>query len=248
MTILSDIADAADELTDPRELVIPIFAYDGNRNRKKVGEHRIRHTALLQYLADVAVPGRSEANGPAGTPRSRPPVNLDAVSKYAAIQIGAVKWCWALRIEPRVTDASYYDLEATIRGLVGAASSAVSDQQAELLVELRRWRRWAAVATGFEEPARTLRAPCPVVDCGAMGSLRIWAGERSGVAVTEAWCEECGTRWTDTAQLQSLASVAVAYERAQRAEAVAARARARAAAAADTERRRHAHASSIQAS
>lgn len=218
--MVQDIADIADQLLHTRELVVPVYGWTGQRNRTRTGEHRVRHASLLDELAAAAFPGQGDHGRAAAV--SRPPVNLDAVSKYLTIQLGVVRLSNLLDLDLRDT------LTASISGIVGASATTTSDLQAEVLREIRRWRRWAAIAVGWESPPRPLTAPCPVEDCNTMGSLRMWAGDRNGTMVKEAWCETCGTRWTDEGALINLAKLAAAYDEASKAEAAAARARARA--------------------
>jgi hypothetical protein len=85
-------------------------------------------------------------------------VNLEAVSRFAVIEIGAVRLLWSLRVEVRDTVAS------NVRALVGAAGDADSDSQAFILAELQRWRHWAATLTGWVTPPFRPHVPCPVCD------------------------------------------------------------------------------------
>lgn len=184
--ILQDIADTADELTDPRQHVERIHDRDTEHRNKRLTRVWITTMpSLLDQLAEAVIPGESyveeestrQGFGP------RPPARLDAVDRLLAIEAGAARWCVSLRMVLRDTAAE------NIRGLVGAAGTMDSDTRTTLLSELKAWRSWAATVTGWERPPDAPRAPCP--NCDAHGSLRVRLDRKTGC------CMQCGAGWDD---------------------------------------------------
>lgn len=220
MLPLQDIADAADQLTDPFDTEASIDYWDHNRN-KKTRKQKIRQKPLLTQLAEAAFPGVGVKNGGAGVPTSRPPADLEAIACHMAISVGAAKWAWTLRVDIRDTEAS------TIRALVGAASTAGSDTQMELRRDLRGWLAWAQTVTGWRSQPMTILAPCPLqyeqdgqaVACGARGTIRVRLDTKTAVCLT------CHGTW-DEETIGLLAEHERAYQRLSEAEAEVARLRA----------------------
>src|SRR5205814_10206062 len=93
------IADAADALTEPHLHLEPVYDVDGHRNRRMRRVYRATQPGLLQALWVAIEPGRAppdEGRGAAGY-RPVPPLCLEALSRYAAIQVGVLRLCWPLR-------------------------------------------------------------------------------------------------------------------------------------------------------
>lgn len=186
--LLADIADAADALTEPHQHAEPIYDYDAHRNRRMKRAYVTTQPGLLQALRDVIVPtatGGENEGRPAGF-RSAPPLCLEAVSRLAVVEIAAVRWCWSLKLELRDTT------ESNIRALVGAAGNLDSDTQVSLLDELRQWRTWAAVMSGWQSPAYSPKVNCPVDGCGKPNTIRINLARKS------ALCVECHASWDES--------------------------------------------------
>jgi len=180
--LLADIADAADDLTEPHQHLEPIYEWTAQRNRRQVRVHRVRLPSLLDQLAAMFAPGSAGEQGGRGVPGSRPPLRLDAVSVHSFIGAGAARWAWSLRLEIRDTTAS------TIRGLVGAAGVMDSDTQVSLLGELCQWRHQAQVLTGWKTPPYRPFVACPL--CDRVGGLRVHLGTQT------AACVRCWATWT----------------------------------------------------
>lgn len=184
--LLLDIAETADELTEPRNHIEIIEAWDHNRNRKRK-RRELKLPSLLAQLAQAVVPGESYAEeGPvtAAAFGSRPPARLDAIDRLLAIEAASARWCWSLRLTLRDEPAR------NIRALVGAAAVMDSDTMRTLLDDLRTWRTWAATVTGWQRPPDAPRAPCP--DCEAYGTLRVRLDRST------ACCLSCGAAWDQT--------------------------------------------------
>ena len=226
-TLLTRIAEVASDLCDPHQHVEPRgHEWTPARNRRTLPPHRVTLPGLLAQLRDAVTPTASGEYTAGGHAASRPPCNVDALSRYATISLGAIRWCWDQGIELRDTD------EANIGALVGAAGSMDSDQQAALLDDLRRWRAWATAATDWATPPVTPTAPCPV--CGTWSSLRVRV-ERDGdtMSVRSAYCTgthdgTCDAVWDDDAGINALAAHIAAHARSSRQQAAVARQIARA--------------------
>lgn len=180
---LADIAAVADELTERRKHREPFTVWSPTRH--KVDRfHETTVDGLLAQLRTVFVPGRAEQiESGSGVPSSRPPLHLEAVSRHTMITLEAGRWMWSLRLDQRPT------VESNIRALVGSAGSMDSDTQAELLAQLRRWRTWCAVLTGWERPPFRPHAPCPA--CEKTNTLII------RLDTQRAYCRnvDCGSTW-----------------------------------------------------
>jgi hypothetical protein len=190
---LTLIADLAAELCDGRQHIERIPFWDANRNRK-VREWRTVQPGLLTQLHRAAVePVRGQTEpGSRPLPGSRPPLALEALSTYRVITTATIRWCWSLRLDLRDS------VEGNIRSLVGAAATLDPDTALLLLAEMRQWRRWAAVATGWQTPAFAPRAPCP--NCATIGKLRI------NLSAQAAHCRACQATWAgDDGSLYELA-------------------------------------------
>ena len=184
--LLTEIADAADALTEPHQHAEPIYDYDTHRNRRMKRAYVTVQPGLLQALTDAVEP----ATKPDGEVRqagfrSAPPLCVEAVSRLAVIQLAAVRWCWSLKLDLRDTTAS------NIRALVGAAGNLDSDTQTTLLDELRQWRTWAAVMSGWQSPAYSPKVNCPVDGCGKPNTLRINLTRKT------AMCVDCHATWDE---------------------------------------------------
>lgn len=178
--ILADIADVAAELADGRQHTERIRYWDKSRN-EKWRTHTTIQPGLLAQLYESVMPGSADADGSRPHPTSRPPLAIEALSLYGVIQIAVFRWAHSLRLEQRDTT------ESMLRSLVGAAPQLDDDTAKALLSELRSWRRWCAVMTGWESPLFAPRAACPV--CDKVGTLRV------NLSVAQAFCTACGSGW-----------------------------------------------------
>lgn len=195
MNLLDQILDAADALTEPRMHREPLTRHDHNRNKKTVGWHTTTQPGLLRQLEDAITPTGTLTEGAlGGSFASRPPLAVEALSRYETIRAGVHRWCYQLNIRVRKT------VESNIRALV-AATPMLDDQDArELLANLRQWRRWAAVLTGWEQLYQPSGVPCPVPDCSEVNTLRINLTSKTGM------CRVCGAAWgEDDGSIQILA-------------------------------------------
>ncbi|GAA3765634.1 DUF7341 domain-containing protein [Micromonospora maritima] len=179
---ITTITGLAEQLCDPGQHVERIPYWDDNRNRK-FREWRTVQPGLLAQLHQAAVEPTSGTTepGPRTVPRSRPPLALEALSTHAAICTHAAHWCTSLNLDLRDT------VEANIRALVGAAPGLDDDDLQLLARELRTWRRWAAVATGWIAPLYQPHVPCPA--CHTTGKLRI------NLTAQAAHCRACQATW-----------------------------------------------------
>lgn len=194
MTVLSDIADLAELLCDPHQHTEQVPYWDANRN-KKFRRHVTVQDGLLKQLHEAVSRQAGNDDSRAGGSGSRPPLQLEALSKHAEIQVAVVRWCWELRVELRDT------LESDVRGLVGAAGNAASEVQGDLRADMRRWRTWCEVMTGWETVFSPKDVPCPVVGCGTVGTLRVLLAAKRAFCRNPAVDEDdelvCGGTWEE---------------------------------------------------
>jgi hypothetical protein len=212
--LLREIADTADELTNPMRVVERLWTPDAHRNKRMRKIWIVTLPSLLDQLAAAVVPGESYAvtEDTAHTAfASRPAARLDAVDRLLAIEAGAASWCLRMALSLREEPAS------NIRALVGAAPTMASGDQRTLLGDLNAWRIWAATVTGWEQPPHAPRAPCPL--CDQPASLRIRLERETGC------CLACGAAW-DATNMGLLTAHITAYR--TRATAISAAARSKA--------------------
>lgn len=187
--LLLDIAETADELTNPRRHVERIQDVDKHRHRRESAIRRVWIAvlpSLLDELAQAVVPGEAyiEDEATRGTFESRPAARLDAIDRLLAIEAGAAAWCQRSGLQLRDKPAG------NIRAMVGAAPTIGSDNQTQLLADLRAWRTWAATVTGWERPPDAPRATC--LHCAALNTLRVRLDRQT------ACCMACGAWWDNT--------------------------------------------------
>jgi hypothetical protein len=184
MTDLATIADAVDALTNPIQVREPIYdQIRGHRQLKRMWIATV--PSLITQLRAAVQPGvayqEDEGSGGRSTPRSIPPARIDAVSALLRIEAAAGVWC------NRADIAWRESLTANLRALVGAQLH--SDDQAELLTDLRHWYGWASVLSGWQRPPWRPDAACPV--CETKHSLRVRLERKTAV------CVDCGVVWTE---------------------------------------------------
>lgn len=179
---LTTLAALIDDLCDPHHHIERIYDTDRHRNRRVRRIWETTQPGLLAQLAALVPPTSQQAEGSTGgTFGSRPPLQLEALSRYAVIQIGAVRWAWSLQQPVRDTT------ESQLRGLIGPAASLDEPTLNTLVDEVRQWRRWCAVMTAWESPAYAPHVPCPV--CEKVGRLRVNLAARTAV------CLACDAGW-----------------------------------------------------
>lgn len=183
MTLLDQITDLADALTEPHVNREPYTVWDGNRHRKTHHHVTVQHGLLRRLYGEVAPSWAAGDEPAAGVPASRPPLEVEALSRHEEITDAARAWCGLLGAEARPT------VESTIRALVGAAPTADEDRQRALLADLRRWTSWCRVYLGLEQIRRITGSRCPIADCNTLGSLRI------NLTTSHGMCTACGAAW-----------------------------------------------------
>jgi hypothetical protein len=179
------IRDLADELTEPHMHSEPVPFWDNNRNRK-FRRHITVQPGLIAQLYQSVMPASSSFEPHAGgVPGSRPPLAVEALSRHDEIAMAVLRWCTSLNLRTQVS------VESNVRRLAARAQSFDDADARVLLSEMRQWRRWCAVLTGWESLYRPARVPCPVVDCGRTNTLRI------NLTAKTAMCQACGTTWSE---------------------------------------------------
>jgi hypothetical protein len=198
--LLLDIADTADELTNPMRIVETVWLdrRRGDRKRRRA-LWTVTLPSMLDQLAAAVMPGESYISDETthSALASRPAARLDAVDRLLAIEAGAASWCLRLALSLRKEPAS------NIRALVGASATMASGDQRLLAADLRSWRIWAATVTGWEQPPHAPRAPCPL--CDQPASLRIRLERETGC------CLACGGAW-DATNIGLLTAHITAYQ------------------------------------
>jgi hypothetical protein len=191
------LLDTADELTEPHAHTERIPYWDDNRN-KKFREHRTTQPGLLAQLYEAAVDPVVvvQEGGGRAKPKSKPPLALEALSRYDDVCAGALRWVRSIRLTPRDT------VQSNIRGLVGEATRFDLDTLEALYAEMRTWRNWAAVMTGWQTQVFRPRISCPM--CQSRGSIRVNGAQQL------AYCNECQTSWEGEQLLDMAERVRVA--------------------------------------
>lgn len=188
MNLLDQIRTVADTLTEPAIHAEPLTYWDHNRHRK-IRRWTTVQPGLLCQLYESVIPSSSSAEAPAGgVPGSRPPLAVEALSRHDEITMAVLRWCTSLGLDTRVS------VESNVRGLVGATPAMDDDTAAVLLDEMRQWRRWCLVLTGWEQLYCPARIACPIAGCGTRNTLRI------NLTNATALCRSCGSTWTKDAE------------------------------------------------
>lgn len=183
--LLAGITEAADELTEPHRHTERIRDWDANRNAK-YRTHVTTQPGLLAQLYQAVTPSGSAGEASTGSSfGSRPPLAVEALSCHLTITVAVMDWCAHLGTTVRAT------VESNLRALVGAAPKLDADNQRALLADLKAWRRWCAVLTGWETLYQPGGVACPNVDCGQANTLRINLTNRT------AMCKACGAAWAE---------------------------------------------------
>lgn len=183
---LHDIADLADELTDPRRNTERISDTDRTHRRRARRSWTTTMPSLLQQLEYAVEPGGSLLDGddgPGATSfESQPAARLEAISELQRIRAEVKGWHTYAAITNRHT------LPANVRALVGAAALMNSTDQTRLCRDLQRWRNAAATITGWEQPPVAPRnATCPA--CSARNTIRVRLDQNVGM------CTACPATW-----------------------------------------------------
>ena len=179
---LGVLTAAVDDLCDPRLHIERVYDSDRHRNKRVRRVWETTQPGLLAQLAQsVQLTGQHPEGALGGTFRSKPPLQIEALSRYVVIQIGAARWAWSLHQPIRDTT------EAQLRGLIGPAATLDDPTLHALVSEVRHWRHWCAVMTAWESPAYAPHVACPV--CSKVGALRINLAARTAV------CTSCEAGW-----------------------------------------------------
>lgn len=180
---LQHLGETVDQLCDTTTSHIPLYGWTASRHRRMVATRTIRHQPLLDALQTAVYGrGRSDHDGGRSVPGSRPPLDMGALDRRLAIEAGVDHWRTWFQVAPRG------DLKRDLRGLVGGASRAPSDQLAQLARETDRWLTWCRVIAGWDTPAWRPNVPCLVEGCGVRG-LRVRLDRST------ACCVACGSTW-----------------------------------------------------
>lgn len=182
MTLLNQITTLADELTEPHINREPYTVWTGSRHRQTRHHVTIQHGLLTQLYRAVLPASMANDGGAGSIPGSRPPLELEALSRYRQITTAAQTWGRNLAVQ-RAT------AESTIRGLVGAAGQLDPDDQKALHADLRRWAGWCRVYLGLEQVRQITGVPCPLSDCNGRGTLRV------NLTTSHGLCVACGATW-----------------------------------------------------
>ena len=189
MNQLDQIIDTADALTEPHIHSEPVVTWTKARHRK-VTQWRTVQPGLITQLYQSVFPASSGGDDPStrGVPGSRPPLAVEALSRHDEIAMAVLRWCTSLRLETRVS------VESNVRALVGAAAGMDTETMTALLDEMRQWRRWCLVSTGWEKVIAPHGVPCFIDGCGQRNTLRINLTNATGL------CRACGAFWTKDAE------------------------------------------------
>ncbi len=182
---LVEIAELAEELCDSRKHTERVYEWTRSRNRVSRPVVTLQ-AGLLEQLHD-AIHGdtATDEQGRRTIPDSRPPLLLEALARWLDIVTAVNEWM------SQAHEVHRSDAAANIRALVGAAAGFDLAERKRLLRDIRRWRTWAAVMSGWADPPLQPHVACPNPECAAIASLRIVPERKSG------FCVECRHVWDD---------------------------------------------------
>jgi hypothetical protein len=187
MSTFGDLVETQQDLTDSRA--------ETNLVGDPPTKHVVRIPGLIEQLYAAAFDPSMhlEEGGNRVKPKSKPPVAIEAMSRFQDIDRAARRWVRSVKVEEHV------EVDRNIRELVSAAAGqrgylAWDDETMEaLLLEMRQWRRWAAVLTGWESPPKRPYIKCPCCS----GISTIWVN----MSVGSAYCSGCLFTWDDAYEL-----------------------------------------------
>lgn len=180
---LDRIRDLADELTEPRVNREPYTVWTGSRHRVVHHHVTVEHGLITQlYRAVLTAPAAVDDAG-RSVPGSRPPLEVEALSRHEQITAAARDWRTYLGLPDRGT------AEYNIRALVGAARELTDTDRKALAADLRRWVGWCRVYLGLERIHSARGVRCPVSDCAKLGTLRV------NLTTSHGLCVDCGATW-----------------------------------------------------
>lgn len=184
----NQILTTADELTEPHTNREPYTIWTGSRHRQTRHHITTQHGLLRRLYHAAIVPICAGTDEPSSSiPGSRPPLEVEALSRHDQISAAARIWCKQAGVAPRAST------ESNIRAVVGAFTLLDDTQQKTLLADLRRWSGWCRVYLGLEHIAPIPGVRCPLTDCQQLGTLRI------NLTTSHGLCTACGATWnTDT--------------------------------------------------
>lgn len=185
--LLIDIAELAEELAESRKHTEPLPEWDASRNKKVRSVYVTTVPGLLDQLQQAVYGTHTtkDTEGTRGIPASKPPLLIEALSRDVQIGLALQSWIANCGLKNR------FDRAGNVRLLVGHAPTLDLDIQHQLRRDLRRWRTWAAVLTGWALPPLTPDVQCPEIDCGTRHTLRIILDRRTG------YCSACSSVWDD---------------------------------------------------
>lgn len=180
----NQILTTADELTEPHTHREPYTIWTGSRHRTTHHHTTVQHGLLRQLYTAALIPTHTTTDSPGSSiPGSRPPLEVEALSRHHQITAAAANWCTTLGLKQRPTP------ESNIRGIVGALTQLDDQQQKILHADLRRWTGWCRVYLGLEQVRRIPGTRCPLTDCTQLGTLRI------NLTTSHGLCTACGATW-----------------------------------------------------
>lgn len=187
MSAFQELVLVQQDLTDSRKIVELV----GQPLRR----HEIRVPGLIEqlYMAATDPSLVAEEGGSRMKPKSKPPLAVEAWSRFQDVDRAVRRWVRSVRI------TEHSDLSRCIRELVGAAAGqrgylAWDEETTEaLLLEMRSWRTWAAILTGWESAPWRPYIHCPVCE----GVSTIWVN----MTVGSAYCASCKFDWDDARKL-----------------------------------------------
>lgn len=191
-SLIDEIAQLADELAQPHVHAEPYRTWK-SRNRKD-RLHYTTHPGLLEQLRLRAVDPSKLLNdvggGASKKPASRPPLAIEAFSRWIDIRHAVAEWGFALGIDYEPVP------EEGILALSKVAITQTETTVQAITRDMRQWRRWCAVMTGWESKVFSPAINCP--SCTSFRSIRI----NSSVGI--GFCCECQHSWETITDLLSL--------------------------------------------
>jgi hypothetical protein len=180
---LDRIRDLADELTEPRVNREPYTVWTGSRHRVVHHHVTVEHGLITQLYRAVLTAQAGGDDAGRSVPGSRPPLEVEALSRHEQITAAARAWRADLGLPDRGT------AEYNIRALVGAARELTDTDRKALAADLRRWAGWCRVYLGLERIHTARGVRCPVAECATLGTLRVNLTTSTGL------CVACGATW-----------------------------------------------------
>lgn len=181
--LLDQIRHDVTELVEERTQHVMFSAVEARLQQRS--KHTTKVPSLLEQLRAGLEPGADAEAAMGGAYGSRPALRSDCLDALLRIEVWSARWVsrdFGLRLRDTV--------EANLRALIGASTTAGDEDLRELARDVGHWWRVARTITGWDSPPWRPNVAC--MACERKGGLRVRLESKTAV------CVECGETWDES--------------------------------------------------